>query len=512
MALPKEPRQKMINIMYLVLTALLALNVSAEILNAFRTVDNSLIGTNQAINNSTETILRSLNDKRGEAETKVKADLWYPKAVEAQRLSKEMTDYIQKLRDRILKEAGFDPGKNKDSSFKADNLDIATRIMVEQKEGDKLKAKLEEYRKKLLDIDPLIRAEFDKSLQINTAMPIVMDKSNKTWSSGYFHMVPTVAAMTILSKFANDVKTSENKVVEFAHNQVGKVVVRYDAFAAIVGQSSNYIMPGQDIEISAGVGAFSRAAAPTITINGQNAPLGAEGQATLKVSGGGLGKHSVPVVIRFKDQDGIFQTVNKNVEYTVGQANVSIALDKMNVLYIGIANPITVAASGGGDDRVSVSISAGGRLEKTAPGKYNAFVSGGDGCTITVSMDGKVAGASQFRIRRIPTPTATIAGKMSGDNMNAGELRAQAGVGAFIRDFPFDILYTVTSYTISTDSDDGDIIEANVTGNAWGGSGQARAVIAAASKPGKTLYVDNIRAQGPDGRNFKLPSILYYIK
>jgi hypothetical protein len=184
----------------------------------------------------------------------------------------------------------------------------------------------------------------------------------------------------------------------------------------------------------------------------------------------------------------------------------------MNVLYIGIANPITVAASGGGDDRIAVSISAGGRLEKTGPGKYNAFVTGGDGCTITVSVDGKVAGASQFRIRRIPTPTATIAGKLSGENMNAGELRAQAGVGAFIRDFPFDILYNVTSYTLSTDSDDGDIIEATVTGAAWGGSGQARAVIAAASKPGKTLYVDNIRAQGPDGRNFKLPSILYYIK
>jgi gliding motility-associated protein GldM len=512
MALPKEPRQKMINIMYLVLTALLALNVSAEILNAFRTVDNSLIGTNKAINNSTETILRSLNDKRGEAETKVKADIWYPKAVEAQRLSLELTNYIEQLRQRILKEAGFDPAKNKDSSFKADNLDITTRIMVEQKEGEKLKAKLEEYRKKLLAIDPLIAAEFKNSLQINTEDPITMDKTKKSWAAGYFHMVPTVAGMTILSKFANDVKTSENRVVEFCHNQVGKVVVRYDAFAAIVGQSSNYIMPGQDIEISAGVGAFSRAAAPTITINGQNAPLGAEGQATLKVNGGALGKHSVPVLIRFKDQDGIFQTVTKNVEYTVGQANASIALDKMNVLYIGVPNPITVAASGGGDDRVAVALNGSGRIDKTGPGKYNVFVTGGDQATITVSVEGKVAGASQFRVRRIPTPTATIAGKMSGENMNAGELRAQAGVGAFIRDFPFDILYTVTSYTISTDSDDGDIIEANVTGNAWGGSGQARAVIQAASKAGKTLYVDNIRAVGPDGRNFKLPSILYYIK
>jgi gliding motility-associated protein GldM len=511
MALPKEPRQKMINIMYLVLTALLALNVSAEILNAFRTVDNSLIGTNKAIENSTQTILKSLEEKQHEPESAVKAQIWYPKALRAQQLSQTLYSYIQNLRDSIMKVAGFDPVKNKDSNFKADNLDIATRIMVEHKEGDKLKAKLEQYRLDLLAIDPLIAAEFQKSLQINTEMPKVMNKSNKTWSSAYFHMVPTVAAMTILSKFQNDVKTSENKVIDFCHGQVGKVVVRYDAFSAIVGQSSNYIMPGQEIEVSAGVGAFSKAAAPQITINGQSAPLGIEGQATLKIPGGGLGKHSVPVVIRFKDQDGNWTTVTKNVDYTVGQANASIALDKMNVLYVGIANPITVAASGGGDDKIAVAISGGGRLDKTGVGKYNAFVGGGDMCTITVSVEGKVAGASQFRIRRIPTPTATVGGEMSGATMNAGAFRAQAGVGAFIKDFPFDLTYTVTNYTLSTDSDDGDIIDAKITGAAWGGNANAANVLKQV-KAGKTVYIDDIHATGPDGRNFKLPSIVYYMR
>jgi gliding motility-associated protein GldM len=270
-------------------------------------------------------------------------------------------------------------------------------------------------------------------------------------------------------------------------------------------------MPGQEIEVNAGVGAFSKAAAPQITINGQNAPLGTEGQATMKIAGGSLGKHSIPVVIRFKDQDGNWQTKSTTVEYTVGQANASIALDKMNVLYVGIANPITVAASGGGDDRIAVAISGGGRLDKTAPGKYNAFVGGGDMCTITVSVDGKVAGASQFRIRRIPTPTGTVGGYASGDNVNAGAFRAQAGVGAYIKDFPFDLKYSVTSFTISTDSDDGDIIEANVQGNSWTNSAQGRNVMAQI-KAGKTVYVDAIRAVGEDQRSYKLPSLVYYIK
>ena len=177
----------------------------------------------------------------------VKAKIWYPKAQQAQQVSNEMYDYIQSLRSRILKEAGFNPNaENKfDSSFKLDNLDIATRIMVEQKEGPKLRARLEKYKNDLLAIDPAIANEFKNSLQINTETPKAQDKSNKSWEAVYFHMVPTVAAVTILSKFQNDVRTSENKVIAFCHQQVGQVVVRFDRFEPIIGQSSNYLMPGQ---------------------------------------------------------------------------------------------------------------------------------------------------------------------------------------------------------------------------------------------------------------------------
>jgi gliding motility-associated protein GldM len=130
MALPKEPRQKMINLMYLVLTALLALNVSAEILNAFKTVDNSLHATNTTITQSTDRIMASLEEKKAQPESRVKAEIWYPKAQTVQQLSKQMYDYIDALRTKIHREAGFDPAKNGDSTFKQDNLDIATRIMI----------------------------------------------------------------------------------------------------------------------------------------------------------------------------------------------------------------------------------------------------------------------------------------------------------------------------------------------------------------------------------------------
>jgi gliding motility-associated protein GldM len=516
MALPKEPRQKMINIMYLVLTALLALNVSAEILNAFKTVDRSLVTTNTTINESTATIMKSFADKLTENETREKAELWMPKAQQAVVLAKGVHEYIENLKNEILKAADFDPARKGDSTFKEDNQDIATRLMVEQGKGKELFERLTKYKQEMIALgasspNPALKEDLATFLkQVDLSTP-PSKQGSKNWEQAYFHMVPTVAAITMLSKFQNDVKTSENRSVALFHEQVGKVVVRYDAFAAIVGQSSNYIMPGQDIEISAGVGAFSRAAQPQITINGQNAPIGSEGQAMLKVAGGGIGKHSVPVVIRFQNQDGQWQEVKKNIEYTVGQANASIALDKMNVLYIGVDNPVTVAASGGGDDRVTIAVSGGGgSAQKAGAGKYNVRVNSvTDDCKITVTVDGKVAGVSQFRVRTIPDPIATVGGYPSGENVPAGAFKAQAGVGAYIKDFPFDLKYSVTQFTLSADTDDGDVDEAPCTGNTW--SPKALSLIRNL-KPGKLVTIDNIRAMGPDGRSRKLPSLVYYIK
>jgi gliding motility-associated protein GldM len=512
MSLPKEPRQKMINLMYLVLTALLALNVSAEILNAFNTVNRSLTNTNNTINHSTETIIGSLQDKMSQPESRPKAEIWLPKAQSAVALTKDMNTYIESLKSEIMKAAEFDPVKNGDSSFKQDNLDIATRIMVEEKKGKDLHDRLAKYKKDLLAIDPLIAKEFDNSLQIDLNVPPTQDKGNKTWEQAYFHMVPTVAAVTMLIKFQNDVKTSENRVVAFCHEQVGKVTVRYDSFGAIVGQSTNYLMPGQEIEITAGVGAFSKAALPQISIAGQGAPLDQDGAARLKLAGGGIGKHTIPVHIVYKDQEGKEQVIDKTIEYTVGQANASIALDKMNVLYIGVENPVTIAASGGGDDKVQVGISGGGgSISRVGAGKYVVRVNSvTDDAKITVSVDGKVAGVSQFRVRTIPDPVATIGGYASGDNINAGAFKAQAGVGAYIKDFPFDLKYGVTSFSITIDNDEGDVETADCTGNTW--NGKAQSMISRLVKPGRLVTVDGIRATGPDGRSRKLPSLVYYIK
>lgn len=512
MSLPREPRQKMINMMYLVLTALLALNVSSEILNAFKTVNKSLENTNTVVNKSTETLMASLDEKRKDPATSTRAELWYPRAKNAQDLSKGIFNYIQGLKDRILTEAGGDP-KDPTKKFKEDNLDIATNIMIEKGEGKKLLQNLSDYRKALLAIDPSIDSAFSTELPINLEKPKSESRAGKTWEGAYFHMVPTVAGLTILSKFQMDVKTSENRVVQFCHNKVGEVNVVFDSYGVVMGQSSGYLMPGQSIDITAGVGAFSKKAQPIIEIGGSSVPIGEDGAAHVTLPGGGIGQHSIAVRVTYMNQNtGKMETKDKTVTYTVGQANASIALDKMNVLYIGVDNPVTIAASGGGDDKVKPTLTGvNGSINRVSPGKYIARVNNvTDKAIITVMVDGKVAGASEFRVRTVPTAQAYVGGQPSGANMSAGQFRAQPSVGAGIKDFPFDLKYEVVSYTFTVDTDEGDIISIPATGYLFAGA--VRQAIDRHVKAGKMVTIDNIRVKGPDGRTTSAPSLLYYIK
>jgi hypothetical protein len=155
-------------------------------------------------------------------------------------------------------------------------------------------------------------------------------------------------------------------------------------------------------------------------------------------------------------------------------------------------------------------IGGGGSITSTGGGHYVARVNSvTDECYVSVSVDGRVAGKSQFRTRTIPRPSATVGGFESGDNVNAGAFRAQSGVGAYIKDFPFQLKYSVVSFTLTADNDEGDVDEAPCTGNTW--SPKALQVIKNL-KPGRLVTIDNIRCVGEDGRNQKLPSLVYYIK
>ena len=163
MALPKEPRQKMINIMYLVLTAILALNVSAEVINAFVTVDNSLRTSNDNITLSNATLYTSLEKKKTEPTSAAQAAIWAPKAETAKRLSKEMMDYIEDLKKQLKEGSGLrmvEKDGQQVEDYKKDGLDASTRLFETKGKGPEFEAKLVAYKQAMLDIDATIRKQF----------------------------------------------------------------------------------------------------------------------------------------------------------------------------------------------------------------------------------------------------------------------------------------------------------------------------------------------------------------
>ncbi|MEJ7587906.1 MAG: gliding motility protein GldM [Ferruginibacter sp.] len=490
MALPKEPRQKMINLMYLVLTALLALNVSSEILNAFKVVDISLQNSSSNLAAANSTLYKSLNDKLADAKTAEKAKIWQPKADQAKKLSDDMNSYIENLKKELKTAAGLEMIDGQES-FKEDNLDAATHLFATQGKGPELEAKLKAYRAAMLKIDPQINAKFSKTLPVDIAPPVGQDGTVKDFTNAYFHMTPTVAGLTLLSKFQNNVKNSENQVVTYCHEQIGAVAVIFDKTGVLVGQSSNYIMPGQEITVTAGIGAYSSAAQPQISIGGSNVPV-IDGKGTYKVAASGAGVHTVPVTIRYLDQQGVSQSKTETVTYTVGTpGGAAVMLDKMNVFYIGVDNPITIS-SGSGWDRTTVSMS-GGTLSGSNGNRVVRVTTPGK-ASITVTADGKTK-PFDFRVKEIPNPIFKVG--PGGTRMTSGNFKSQQYCRADLENFDFEATFRVVSAIVYfSGANFPSVQSANLTGN---NLEPLRSLIGRAG-PGTSVTFDNVKVQGPDGK------------
>ena len=507
MGLPKEPRQKMINMMYLVLTALLALNVSSEILNAFKTVNNSITKANGTLTENNNAIYSSLDAKLKDAKTVEKAKIWAPKAQTAQQYSKMVYDSIERMKMGLMREAGYAPEKG-DTTFREDNLDAPTRYFDNMGNGKKLHDMLAAYKKNMLAIDPEVAKEFANKLPINLEVPKSQaGNTNLNFTTAYFHMTPSIAALTILSKFQNDVKNSENQVVTYCHNKIDAVAVRFDKFGFVGGLSSSYVMPGEKIQVYAGLGATSSGATPTILINGRPASIGADGIATSEFNAGGTGAARVNVIIRYKDQDGIDKEIPKTLEYTVGQpAGVAVSADKMNVLYIGVENPLTITA-GVGAEKIRASFS-GGSISRVQGAKWIAKPTTPGEHNVVVDIEGKKT-PIKFRVKYLPNP-ASFVGSSKGGGIASATFKAMGGVIARYEDTDFEASFRVVSYTLAAlGGSVPNYTEAQNEGNRW--TGRAADIVNRAG-PGTNIFLDRIIVIGPDGRRRELAPMVFNLK
>lgn len=516
MALPKEPRQKMINMMYLVLTAMLALNVSAEIINAFKTVNNSLLNANKVATEKNNLIYKSFQDKLSDPNSAERARIWKPRADQVKQIAGEMNTYLEQLKKDLKTEADLKI-EDGEEVFKFDNLEAATRLMENKGKGKELLKKLTEFKANILKIlpdssaaDSIVIKNFMKTLPLNLEMPKTENAGNRDWTSAYFRMTPTIAAVTILSKFQNDVKNSESQLVDYFHRQIGEVKVVYNQFEPLIGTSATYLLPGQELQVNAGLGAYSKDVVPEIFINDSKVPV-ENGLGTWKTIVGGPGTGTVRVLVKYKDPlSGQEKSIPKEINYTVGSpTGAFVSAEKVKVLYIDLPNELAVSGGNVGDEKVSVSID-NGSLSKTGAGRYIASPSTPGKATVTVNSDGKVS-KFEFRVKTVPDPIAMV-GRNKGGIMNTAEFKAQAGVRAELENFVFEgVNFSVSSYTLicvgGQNFREAPGIRPSISGALFD---PVRDVINRCT-PGTTVVLDDIYASGPGGRR-KLPPIVFNLR
>lgn len=451
MSIPKQPRQLMINIMYLVLTALLALNVSAEIFNAFKMVNKGLEASNSALDKSNADIPQQIIDGSKKKKEYEKYGLI---AKEPSAVSKEFTSYVEAMVNDLIDKAGNKNGTVDDGDYiiKGDkkelkgkkDKDVTTRNLVNGGKGLELKNKIIEARNKFMSfIDEADKATFANEVTLNIDDESWKHSTKKSWEEFTFKQMPLGACQPIFSKIINDAKSTENAVLNYLLSKVGTDrTVILDKFTVVSAPYKSYVIKGEKFETEVFMSASASAASNTgisISVNGANLPVNADGVAKWTSNAGDVGVKKYSATVSMKNPvTGEVQTFKKDFEYEVGERSCNVSAKKMNVFYIGVDNPVGISAAGVPTNQLKVDASGAGIvMSKTGAGDYNVTVAQQGEANITLSGGGLTPTTFKFRAKRIPTPIPQLSGKTGGAMPN-GTFKAQQGIIPVLEGFDFD--------------------------------------------------------------------------
>lgn len=513
MSIPKEQRQLLINLMYLVLTALLALNVSAEVMNAFFSLDKGMLSTRKIVETSNDAIMVGIN-KQADAYPKPENEKWRNNAKQALQVADDFTKYIDGIRDQLFAKAGGEnpkiPGQPKDIR----NKDITTKMFINDGLGAEIENKVRETRQKFLELvenDP----DVAKSLPLDVeALPAGVQSKN--WPEYKFKQMPVAAIFPILGKMQSDAKNSATAVLNKCAEKVGGVDIKFDEFEPVVSAKKSYVISGDKYEADVFLSARS-STANNISINVAGASLPVEGgKAHYVATANGLGvkKYTVNINVR-NPLDNSVKTYTKEFEYEVGQRSAAIQLDKMNVFYIGVENPITVSVAGVSSNDVRVSASGAGGLSISGGGgghftvKATTQATADNPAKITVS-GGEVSQTFQYRVKRIPDPVATLSMRYKGGQMGNGEFKAQSGIIPVLENFDFEAKCDVVGFQIAYVAKRQDPVEKQ---NQGGRYNPGTTELVNRARPGDIFYFDEIKVKCPgDQAAREIPGMVFKIK
>ncbi|MDF2437163.1 MAG: hypothetical protein K0Q95_1539 [Bacteroidota bacterium] len=519
----ETPRQKMIGMMYLVLTALLALNVSKEILNAFVIIEEGLNVTNDNFDGKNGLFYAKF--AKAVAENPDRAKPWQEKALKVQAKSKELCGFIDEIKSEMYQKIQKLPKEVADT-FQLKNLEskdennIPTELMIgagadaENATGKAkdLKEKIEAYKKFITEQVPQKdRAALKLGLSTDDMYSIGDEKMVK-WESNLFAHQPAAAVFSVLAKLKNDVKNAESDVVSTLLRNVDEATIKFDKVVAKVVSESNYIISGEEYKADIFIAAYNSSTNPEILIGDVDTATGQMRGASTKLEtfDNGLGKYSVRTgaegeqdfsgVINVKMQDGKVIPYPFKSSYMVAKPSMAISPTKMNVFYIGVANPVDISVAGAAPTDVVPSIAGGGgQIINKGQGHYEIMVKQPGECTINVSVKTKTGsksmGSMKFRVKKVPSPLASYAGVTGDSKVSKGELQAATGVIPKLEDFVFDLKFPVVSWVMSMNVN-GAFVDMPANGPAT--TPQMKELLQRAKTGGKVI-IEQVKVQAPDG-------------
>ena len=413
----ESPRQKMINMMYLVLTAMLALQVSNALLQKFQLLNNSLERANGAANNNNEKSVGAIKKEIEKPGGEKYADV-LRQAAEVRKQTGEMDTYINSLKQEIIAAGGGMDAETGGVKNPSEEEKVAILMVGSSRNGKgyELKKKLNEFA-----------VQLQKFAAPNTKFPdLAVDASkdpalaktdnitrNKDFSELYFAQTPVPAALAVLSQKQSEVRRIEGDVLDYLASQVGIKEIKFDEIFAVVIPDSRSVVAGQKYHAEVAIGAYSKSITPRISINGSALPV-KDGKGTYEItaSGGdfdknGQLKRSYKAVVAYPSPDGTMKSVEKEETYTVLKPSVQIETASMPPLYFKCANRL-----------VTYSPGLGGLYSPTFSGTGGEFIAGGSGKVTIVpntskaSMNVVNAGITlqtfNFPVRLVPQPTVKL--------------------------------------------------------------------------------------------------------
>ena len=495
------PRQKMINMMYLVLTALLALNVSREVMDAFYEVMVSQEASIETVEKQNSSIYTAF--EAAAAENPVKAGPWRDKANDVKSRSAALYQQIEDLKRGVIEASGGADEESGDPNkpSKMDDLEASPNYFLIQGNGAKLKAALADYRE-------FMKTEAEGNDLLMNSLEGTFDLSDHkhdgttiSWEQHKFEHFPLISVLTFLTKMQSDVRTSEANVIDYLQKNITASDLKFTGVRTVVMPKSTFVTKGGEYEADVFLAAFDDTQNPTVTINGQE--LSEEdivgGVAKVRFPANRVGETTWNGEIKLV-QNGEEKVFPVEGAFNVAPPSVVISPTKMNVLYRGVDNPLEISVPGVDPSNLIVS---GTGVKKSGNG-YIADVTRNKGGELKISVsvrDGDKTsnmGSKLFRVKNLPDASGSIFGKTEG--LMSANLIKKAKVEAKFNNFDFELPLTVTSFQIIVPP----FAPIDCKGSTL--NSNARAALDKA-KPGTPVIIRNIRAKTGKGIKPKVAPI-----